>query len=206
MRVTVGMLKGGSSRTTTAVCLSLALFRATGERVLLADADPANGTAFEWAEDAAGWPSEVEVVYWPVSSLGRRVEAAMAQGPALHSVIDTGNDAAALRAALEVSDHLVVPLAPSGTESTRLTPTLQVAAEVAGTRPLGLSILLTRTVHNSTSRREARAALEGMGLNVLETEIPRLERFANAYGTAPSDLGAYQDALNELRTITLEKK
>lgn len=206
MRITVGMLKGGASRTTTAVYLAHALWRRTAEPVLLADADPANGTTYEWSEDAPDWPEEISVAYWPLASLGRRLETALREGPAQSSVIDTGNDSLALRAALEVSEHLVVPLAPSGTESTRLTPTLQVAAEVAATRPLALSVLLTRTVHGTNSRRLARAGLEEMGLHVLEAEIPRREQYAGAYGTTPTDLGPYRDALDELLAINLESK
>lgn len=206
MQVTVGMLKGGASRTTTAVYLALAQWQRDQHPVLLVDADPANGTAFEWSEDAEGWPSGVSVAYWPLTSLARRVDAARAAGEAESVVVDTGNDAAALRAALEVTDHLLIPLAPSGTESTRLTPTLEVAAEVAQRRPLALSIVLTRTVHGTNSRREARAALTGMGLDVLETEVPRLERFANAYGTTPTDLGPYAQVLDELHAAGQETR
>ena len=199
MRITVGMLKGGASRTTTAVLLALALEQA-GSRVLLVDADPANGTAFEWAEDAAGWPVGVEVVYWPISGLGRRVEAAAGGFDAV--VIDTGNDAAALQAALSVSDQLVVPIAPTGTESTRLTPTLEAAAQVARTRPIELSLLLSRVRH-TRSRTEVRTALaEALALRVLETEVPLLERFASAYGTVPADLSPFDQVAAELATLT----
>lgn len=206
MFVTVGMLKGGASRTTTAVFLALAQYRRHPRPILLCDADPANGTAFEWAEDARddGWPEAVHVRYWPVGSLSRRVEAAVQSEGYSSVIIDTGNDAAAVRAGLEVTDHLLVPIAPSGTESTRLTPTLEAAAEVAARRPIELSLLLTRTVHNSASRRQAREALTGMDLRVLTAEVPRLERFANAYGTAPRDLSPYTDVITELHSITKE--
>lgn len=203
MRITVGMLKGGASRTTTAVYLALAEHARSGKPVLLVDADPANGTAFEWAEDAreAGqWPEGVQVAYWPVASLAKRVKAAGVDSV----VIDTGNDAAAIRSALEVTDHLVVPVAPTGTESTGLRPTLESAAEVAQRRPIQLSLLLTR-VRRTKSRVESRAALqEHLGLRVLTTEIPMLERFAAAYGTVPDDLSPYTDVIEELHAIEEE--
>ena len=119
-------------------------------------------------------------------------------------MIDTGNDAAAIRSALEVTDHLVVPVAPTGTESTRLRPTLESAAEVAQRRPIQLSLLLTR-VRRTKSRVESRAALqEHLGLRVLTTEIPMLERFAAAYGTVPDDLSPYTDVIEELHAIEEE--
>lgn len=204
LRVTVGILKGGASRTTTAVYIALAEHARMGGRVLLVDADPANGTAFEWAEDArvagGGWPDGVEVVYWPVSSLARRVAAVVDEYAAV--VIDTGNDSVALRAALEVTDHLVVPIAPTGTESTRLTPTLQVAAEVAQRRPIELSLLLTRARARTRSLSESRRALEvGLELRVLTAEVQLLERIAGAYGTAPKDLSPYTEVVAELHEI-----
>lgn len=201
MKITVGMLKGGASRTTTAIFLALAEQRRSGGKVLLPDADPANGTAFEWAEDAGElWPDDVSVAYWPLAGLVKRVTAAVNDGYG-SVVIDTGNDATAIQAGLEVTDHLLVPLAPTGTESARLTPTLTAAAQVAARKPVKLSVILTRVVHGTRSRVGARAALEDMGLHVLETEIPRLEAFANAYGTVPADLGAYAAALDELHEI-----
>jgi chromosome partitioning protein len=116
-------------------------------------------------------------------------------------VIDTGNDASAIRAGLEVTDHLVVPIAPTGTESTRLRPTLEAAAEVAQRRHIELSLLLTR-VRRTRSKTESRAALEGhMGLRVLQAEVPLLERFAAAYGTRPADLSPYDQVIDELHKI-----
>ena len=203
MRITVGILKGGASRTTTAVYLALAEHARSGELVLLVDADPANGTAFEWAEDAreaGSWPEGVKVAYWPITSLAKRVQA---EGIA-SVVIDTGNDAAAIKAALEVTDHLVVPVAPTGTESTRLRPTLESAVDIARRKPIELSILLTR-VRRTRSRLDVREALTGqLGLRVLEAEVPLLERFAAAYGTAPTDLWPYTDIINELHAIEEE--
>lgn len=193
MKVTIGMLKGGASRTTTAVFLAIALNRLYGHRVLLVDADPQNGTAFEWSEDAKSasvWPDSVQCMYWPLANLTRRIETELSHGYD-SVVIDTGNDPAAIKAGLGATDRLLVPLAPSGTEATRLRPTLEAAAEVARNKEIELSVLLTRVVRGTRSRIDARDALEEEGLHVLATEIPRLERFASAYGTVPADIEPY---------------
>lgn len=196
LNITVGHLKGGSGRSTTAVFLALALARKTGENVLLVDADAKNGTSYEWSEDAGeAWPTNVTVAYWPSINLAKRVRDAGHSG---HIVIDTGNDAAILRQALKVTDHLLIPLAPSGTESARLTPTLQAAAEIAEDKPLSMSVMLSRTVANTTSRKQARQALTDEGIPVWETEISRREIYAQAFGTVPADLGSYEELLNEI--------
>jgi chromosome partitioning protein len=205
MRLAVGMLKGGASRTTTAIYLALAEAR-LGKSVLLVDADPANGSAFEWVEDArgsGGWPDSVGVAYWPIAGLSRHVQAAIEKDGWESVICDTGNDSEALKAALMVSDQLLVALAPTGMESTRLEPTLRAAAEIGMHRPLELSVLLTRVIANSKSKREAREVLESdpFGLRVLKTEVPRLERIANAQGTAPADLNPYDAVLAELHDI-----
>jgi len=207
VKITVGMLKGGTSRTTTAVYLALAEHRRHGARVLLVDADPANGTAYEWVEDAQrnGWPKEVEMAYLPVSSLPTKVPEIMDDRRIENVVIDTGNSDATIRNALRVTDHLVIPIAPSLSESTRFRPTLEVATQVAMERHIEVSILLTRVVHGTLSRAGMKAMLESqygtIGLNILNAEIPRLERFATAYGKVPADLSPYTAALDELHTI-----
>lgn len=195
-RLTVGGLKGGSGRSTTAVYLALALARRTGQSVMLIDSDAKNGTSYEWSEDAGeSWPSNVTVTYWPSINLAKRVRDSGHDG---HVVIDTGNDASILRQALRVTDHLLIPMAPSGTESARMTPTLEAAAEVAEDKPLRLSVMLSRTVANTNSRKEAREALKDAGIPVLEIEVPRREIYAQSFGTTPENLGAYEDVLTEL--------
>lgn len=200
LRLTIGNLKGGTGRSTTAVLLALALSRADpGTRVYLVDADTANATAWDWSEDAGEtWPPGVTVVRAPSVHLARRVRDDVPAGA--HLIIDTGpHDAGILRQALTVTDHLLVPLAPTGNEVTRLTPTLEAAAEVGVTRELRLSILLNRVVPNTRSRVEVRAAItEQLGLAVMATEVSRRELYAGAHGSVPADLGAYPEVLAEL--------
>ena len=72
MRITVGNLKGGSGKTTTAVHLALGL--AADGRTLLVDADPEQPMAYEWSEVAEDWPADRCTVV-PIASrdLARRV-------------------------------------------------------------------------------------------------------------------------------------
>lgn len=200
VRLTIGNLKGGTGKSTTAVLLALGLAR-DGQRVLLVDADPGNATTYSWSEMAGeGWPSNITVVRWPSTQLAKRVRDA--EGTYHHLVIDTGpTDAAILRQALHLSDIFVMPLAPTVSELARLTSTLEAAAEVGGVRDLELAILLNRTVPNTNSRVGVRQELEGRGLPVLVAEVGRREMIANAMGSVPADLGPYEAVLAELREL-----
>lgn len=196
LRITMGNLKGGTGRSTSAVFTALALAELTDDPVLLVDADPKNGTAYEWYEDAGeNWPEAVNVVNWPYKDLARRVKESGHTG---HVVIDIGNDREILTQALKATDYLLIPMAPSGTEAPRLTPTLEVAVKETENRSLGLGILLNRVDRRSKMGKQAREALQEQELPVLEAEIPLLVKYLNAFGTAPKDLGAYTDVVREL--------
>lgn len=197
LKLCVGNLKGGVGRSTTSILLALALARRTGQRVLVVDADGANGTAYEWSEMAGeSWPAEVNVVYWPSMTLAKRIQESGHEG---HVIIDTGpHDAGVLRQALMVSDYLVMPIAATPSEAARLRPTLEAAAEIGINRDIDLSILFTRTRPNTVSLRDARVALGELGLRVLDHDVPFVLLYSQAYGTVPPDLGVYPAVLEEI--------
>lgn len=199
LRITVGNLKGGVGRSTSTMMLALALARRTGQRVGVVDADGANGTSFEWSEFAGEeWPSDVALMYWPSQMLAKRVREIWPDG---HLIIDTGNDSVMLRQALMVTDHLLMPIAATPAEATRLTPTLTAAAEVAAVKPINLSILFTRTKPNTISFREAHEELKKMeneDLRVLDVSVPFQLLYSQAFGTVPANLGVYPDVLEEI--------
>lgn len=197
VRITVGNLKGGTGKSITAIELALALDRYSDQPVQLVDGDGANGTSYEWSELAGeDWPSTVTVNYWPSLTLAKRVQDSGHTG---HLVIDTGiYDPAILRQALMVTDYLVIPLTASPAEVVRLQPTLAAAEEVAVHKPIGLSILFTRTKANTIALRESREALADLGLHVLHDDVPFLQLYSQAYGTVPDDLGVYPSVLEEI--------
>lgn len=196
VRITVGYLKGGTGKSTTSTMLALALARHSKERVMLVDADGVNGTSFEWSELAGDeWPAQISVNYWPSINLAKRIRESEHAG---HIVIDTGpSDAAVLRQALNVTDYLVTPMAASPAEAARVQPTLEAAAEVAIAHPIELSVLFTRTKPNTVSLRDAKEAL-AQHVTVLETDVPFLLLYSQAYGTIPDDLGVYPQVLAEI--------
>lgn len=195
-RLTVGNLKGGVARSTSAVLIAIELARITGEHVTLIDADPRNGTTYGWYEEAQDeWPDNLSVQNIPGTSLAK--DAAKITG---HLVIDTGNDATILKQALRATDHLLVPIAPSSNEAARLTPTLEVAAQVLDVHEFGLSILITRADLRSKEWIDMRAALRSeLELPVMDAVVSyRATLYGKAYGTVPKKTGTYAQVTTEL--------
>lgn len=198
-RITVGNLKGGTGKSTTAVALALGLAR-HGERVLLVDADPSNDTAYGWSEYAEeDWPSNITAVRWTSQVLAKRVRDV--EDTFTHLVIDTGQDAIILRQALLVTDTFVVPTAPSANDVHRLAPTIQAAAEVAAVNDdLTFGVLLVKVNGHPQSIpvRETVTALESQDVPVWDTRIMLRSAWQTALGTVPHDLLGYEDVLAEI--------
>lgn len=201
MRLTVGNLKGGTAKTTSAVYLALALGR-TG-RTLLVDADP-QGSALDWSENAEDWPSTVTVIPWATRDLAKRLTEVASDYA--HVVVDTGPEHdIILRQALLATDHLVIPVAPSPMELRRLSDTFSLAAEIDAISAVWAHVLLCKVRTGTRSSLEARSFLEGLDLPVIETSPHLWESYSLAWGSVPEDLGEYTAVLEELRTADLER-
>jgi chromosome partitioning protein len=213
--ITIGNLKGGVGKTTSAVLLALAL-AAIGRRVLLVDTDPQR-SALKWAEIAGTeWPwDRVTVVSWiNHRTLQRQIEAV--RGDYDDIIVDvppsrsrtgktsTTPEAETLEAALMATGHLIVPTSSSGIDLSEIGDTFEVAAAVDKQREVVASVLLVRIWYSTNSATAAREALvEDFGFPVLRTEIPMRAAFIDAFGTVPDltgSFGAYRDALTEILT------
>ena len=192
MRITVGNLKGGTAKTTTAVYLACAL--AERGRTALIDADP-QGSALDWSVHAEAFPATV--IPWPLRDLAKRV--GQIAGDYEHLVIDTGPEHdVILRQALLCTDELVIPVAPSPMELRRLSATVDLAAEIDAISPVAVSVLLAKVRANTRSAGEARQMLTDMGMPVLTASTHLWESYLLAWGTTPTDLGEYRAVLDEL--------
>lgn len=198
MRVTLGGLKGGIAKSTSAIYIALGL-AAQGERVLLVDADPQAATVLDWSTAAGdAWPERVVVVPWPTPDLAKRVTQVAKDYDSV--VIDTGGESdVILGQALMVSDELVIPTAPALAELRRLPATFELAARIDAVSPLSARVLLTKVRAGTNSAREARELLEQQGFPVMAAEVGLRERYAQSFGTVPSDIGEYAQVLAELQ-------
>lgn len=185
--VTVSNTKPGTGKTTTVAYLAHAIAGA-GVRVLAVDADPA-GSLTRWAE-AGQW--QVPVIGLATNQLHAQLSAHTAgfdvalvdSAPFDQSLTSSSIAYSALRAATDV----IVPVAPSGVELDRLGPMFAALDAVAPLRldgPPRVAVLLNRVVANTNSAREAREALVGGGCRVLDTVIPRWERYVVGFGAVP---------------------
>jgi len=196
MILTLGNKKGGVGKSTSAVYLA-SLFARSG-RTLIVDADP-QGSILSWSEEA-GEDFPAAVVQWATRDLAKRVKEVA--GDYAHIVIDTGRSATEddpiLRQALMVTDHLVVPFAPSLMDVRELGRVLQMADDLAAIHVVATHLLLTKVRVGTNSARDARAGLATQGLPLLDAQVSLLETYANVWGTVIRDPGEYEDVLGEL--------
>lgn len=197
--ITVANLKGGAAKTTTSAHLAHA-YAAMGLKVLAIDADP-QGTLHTWSR-AAGWDA-VQVLAHPKPNLDR-VFAGMAVKDWDIVIIDTPpstHESAITAAAISMADQLILTAAPTKTEVKRVPRTLQYFKDVVAAKPgLDVRVLLNRVVANASSTGIFREALEGAGLHVMATTIPRREALAQAEDGLITDFYNYDLAAQEMGT------
>jgi chromosome partitioning protein len=92
---------------------------------------------------------------------------------------------------MRYADEILIPCAPSPIEINRTTPVGNEIAEVQELRdkPARSAVLLTRCIARAHSTANAREALEGLGYNVLRTNVPRLEVYAQSFGLPIPETG-----------------
>lgn len=200
---TVANIKPGTTKTTSAGFLVHALPGPT----LGVDADPP-GSLLRWSE-MGGW--SLPVIGLAVKDLHRRLPG-LARGYA-NVVVDTPpmeEHVGIAYSALRAADVIVVPVGPTTMELDRLSPVLDAIEEVAPLRerPPIVRILLTRVVSGANSGGNAREVLTEAGFEVLRVTVPRLERYAQAFG-APVTLipgDPYESAAEELQAAAKEAR
>lgn len=189
-------LKPGTAKTTSAVWLAHA-FAELGHPVLLVDCDPA-ASALRWSDLAGGFA--FPVVGLPVRDAGRRL--ADYAGPEVIRVVDVPqieDHAGIARSVLRVVDEATITVAPTPIELDRMGPVQRELDDIEPLRdrPARVAVLLNRVVANAGSGPDTRAVLTEAGYDVLTAQIPRLELYAQSFGTVPRTAGTAYAALAE---------
>jgi chromosome partitioning protein len=190
MILTVGNTKGGVGK--TALALNLAIARAVaGQRVWLIDGDR-QGTAriaMTIRAQAGNLPFIPCDKYPDGEELRKQLEARGKQFDDV--VIDAGGrDSSALRAALVLSDVILVPFAPRSLDVWALTDMCQLIDEARAVRT-GLRAVAVLSMADNTGRdnEDAIEALKDFPqLDYLPTPILRRKAIANAAGQGLSVL------------------
>jgi chromosome partitioning protein len=210
-------LKPGTGKTTSAVWLAH-VFAEAGQHVLLVDADP-SGSALEWSDFAAMDPRLPPSEAFPfriVSLPSRRAHLRLPEIARVDDVViidapQLEDHAGIARSVIRYADEILIPCAPSPIEINRTTPVRDEIAEVEALRdrPVRSSVLLTRCITRAHSVANARDALGDVGYDVLRTNVPRLEVYAQSFGLPIPETGrgVWRDVAADLieRSVSLLK-
>lgn len=166
--VGVGMLKGGTGKSTSVLYLALWFARVLNLKVCVVDTDTNSQSLANWyaKHEALGSTPPFAIVEHDVSD--RRTPTLKKRIKELAPLYDVvlvdlgGGDKEAFVDLCEFGHLLFVPAAPSGWETSRVQPTLQTAASAARLNVEGLIVymILVACDFNTSLPREQRAALE----------------------------------------------
>jgi chromosome partitioning protein len=188
MILTVGNTKGGVGKTTLALHIAIARALA-GREVWLIDGDRQGTaqTAIGLRSEAGRVPGIACASYPDGPALRGQVQQQAARFQDV--VIDAGGrDSSALRAALVLSDVILVPFQPRSYDVWALDAIEALITEARSVRDglRALGVLSLADPGEGADNREAAAALNGRQIELLDTPIRKRKAFANAAGAGIS--------------------
>ncbi len=211
MIVTVGNTKGGVGKTTLAVNLAIARALA-GRDVWLIDGDRQGTaqTAISIRADAGHQPGIACATYPDGPTLRAQVQQQAAKFDDI--IIDAGGrDSTALRAALVLSDVLIVPFQPRSYDVWALNDIAALVDEARSVRDNLRAVAVLNCAdpgeHSMDNAEAAAAVADVPQFEYLATPIRRRKSFANAAGAGLSVLElkpADKKASSELNALILE--
>lgn len=180
--------KGGVSKTTSSGYFAECLLMA-GKSVTGIDTDPEKG----WVK----WHGSAKLQY-PVIAATAETLGSVVKGIDGYIVIDTPpNDGEIILSAGLLADEIVVPVAATGHDMSRLQSTLALVERVEQGRGKALaSVILTRWKPGIRLGREVVEEMEKRNIPVAQTKIRNLTRYETF--TLPTYLDEYQSVLKEL--------
>ena len=190
--------KGGVAKTTTCMFLAAAAAR-RGIPTRVVDADP-QGSASSWADRAAhlGTPLPFDVA--PATAAGLQD---LSSEPGELILVDTPpGTAAAIDAAIDAADLVIIPTGPRAADIDRVWPTLDITAHRATT------VLLTLVDMRKLEAVEMPRGLIEANVPVLHNIVRDLTAVERAFGRGiPRYLGDYGDVFDELlASVGLEEE
>ncbi|WP_431963902.1 ParA family protein [Nocardia sp. bgisy134] len=214
--ITLGNLKGGVGKTTSAFFLASYFARVHELRVLVIDADPLSQTGYSWYRRLL--KGQVAVPFELIAFPSRHVDDCIHDNAHKFDVVivDAGGESAEIfKAAIPVSDELLLLTSVSPSEVKRVPSTYQAAAEAAAghDREIRVRVLMTKVpvtmkngVNVSTEYRTQRGNLEDAGYDVFGAYLSAWKWYREAADgevgegaeNPIADLGEYQQVGDEL--------
>lgn len=170
-------LKGGTGKTTSAICLATVAFD-SGFSTAVLDCDP-QASATLWANYAeeAGTPLPFPVDSANIGTLGRKTAAA-AGSPDTWAFIDCPPSGDIISAAAGLADMVVIP---TGTGAGDMLKTVALA-EALKAKGVFHAVLVERAAAKTKALRETLEELEERGIDYFEHVVPAREEIRNTYG------------------------
>jgi chromosome partitioning protein len=197
MIITVGGIKGGTGKTTVAT--HLACIAAGQKDVLLVDADDQETAADFTAARKEDHPNAARYTCTKLTGRSVRTEVMELAPKYDHVIIDTGGrDTTSQRAALTISDLLLVPFAPRSFDIWTLNKVAVLVDEIRAANPkLEAYVFLNRTdpQGQGTDNTEAAELLRDIkSLTFIDTPLGSRKAFAHAasQGLAVTELTGSQ--------------
>lgn len=182
MILTVGNTKGGVGKSTIAVQLSLAL-AAGGSRVWLVDGDRQQTSLGAMTVRAEGGRPPIAAAAY---SDGATLRAQVKQQQHLydHIIIDAGGrDSTALRAALTVSDILLIPFLPRSFDVWALNDVSSLLSEARAVNDIQALAVLNSADPAGSDNDEAEEAIRELdGIELLPARLTRRKAISHASG------------------------
>ncbi len=180
--------KGGVGKTTSSVYVA-AVLRSESRNVLLVDTDP---------EAGAKKMADAGLLAYPVQQADLRSLSQIVKGWEGDVVIDTPpNDGEIIYKAAGLADEVIVPIAATGYDLSRLTDTLLILADVEEMRNKALTrVLLTRMQSGKLIARDVLQELEEREVPMFKQHIRYLTRYEGF--TSPEYLDEYRNVFQEM--------
>lgn len=180
--------KGGVGKTTSSVYVA-AVLRSESRNVLLVDTDP---------EAGAKKMADAGLLAYPVQQADLRSLSQIVKAWEGDVVIDTPpNDGEIIYKAAGLADEVIVPIAATGYDLSRLTDTLLILADVEEMRNKALTrVLLTRMQSGKLIARDVLQELEEREVPMFKQHIRYLTRYEGF--TSPEYLDEYRNVFQEM--------
>ena len=204
MIISLVTMKGGSGKSTAAMCLA-GQWHAGGRGVALVDADPA-ATILRWCETGSDFADIPTLA--ALSDGIAEITAEFAAAGRDRIIIDTpGFRSPVLEAAITCADLILIPIRPSPIDFQVAADTAELVDEINGSKSgKTVRFLLTQSNRSSVIARHMRAEMKEAGYNLLDGQLSTRVVYGEAAlaGTTPTFTQPRGPAAREIAELGAE--